>query len=109
MRALLWYLHRTRSIRGSEIGLFISSKRPHKRVAKSTLSSWLVDVIIKADAISDSTSPRAHSVRAISSSSAAAKGISISDIIVKTVNGHIVWCENSLVTIIGINPYYQLK
>ena len=81
VRALLWYVHRTRLIRGSEISLFISSKRPHKRVAKTTLANWLVDVIIKSKAVKDDQLPRAHSVRALSSSCAAAKGISVADIV----------------------------
>ena len=81
VRALLWYTHRTRLIRDTEIGLFISSKRPHKRVAKTTLAHWLVEVIVKSKAVTDDQLPRAHSVRALSTSSAAARGISIADII----------------------------
>ena len=77
----MWYTHRTRLIRGTEISLFISSKRPHKRVAKTTLANWLVEVIVKSKAVKDDQLPRAHSVRALSTSCAAARGIPIADIV----------------------------
>ena len=81
VRALLWYLNRTKNLRGNETGLFISSKKPHKRVAKSTLANWLVHVIVEAKAIKEDYVPRAHSVRALSTSSAAARGVGLADII----------------------------
>ena len=50
-------------------------------MAKTTLANWLVEVIVKSKAVEDDQLPRTHSVRALSTSCAAAKGIPIADIV----------------------------
>jgi hypothetical protein len=81
VRALRWYINRTRTVRGNIQQLFITSVKPYKPAAKSTLAGWLVHVISNSGAIQDSGTPRAHSVRAYATSWAFAKGLPIGDII----------------------------
>jgi hypothetical protein len=81
VRALKWYLNKTQIIRGKIEQLFITNVKPIRPAAKSTLAGWLVDVISKSGALQDPGKPRAHSVRAYSTSWAFAKGLSISDIV----------------------------
>ena len=81
VRALKWYINRTKTIRGNMEQLFITNVKPHRPAAKSTLAGWLVDVIRNSGSVQDAGIPRAHSVRAYSASWAFAKGLSISDII----------------------------
>lgn len=81
VRALRWYLEKTSNIRGNETRLFISSKKPYKAVARSTLSGWLVNAIQSANAMENIEKPRGHSVRAYSATWAYAKGISINEIL----------------------------
>jgi hypothetical protein len=81
VRALKWYLDKTQTARANIEQLFITNVKPYRPAAKSTLAGWLVDVIKNSGALQDSGTPRAHSVRAYSTSWAFAKGLSISDII----------------------------
>jgi hypothetical protein len=81
VRALKWYLNRTQTIRGIIEQLFITNVKPYRPAAKPTLAGWLVDVISSSGAVQDPGKPRAHSVRAYSTSWAFAKGLSISDIV----------------------------
>lgn len=83
VRALKWYLDKTKNVRSDDVNqLFISSKRPYRAVAKSTIAGWLVEVISRSGGLEYSGAPaNAHSVRALSSSWAFAKGLSIKEII----------------------------
>jgi len=81
VRAISWYLQRTQTIRDKCQQLFITTKKPFRPAAKSTLAGWLVDVIMRTEALDDIGTPKAHSVRAFSSSWAFAKGLSIQDLI----------------------------
>ena len=81
VRALRWYLDRTKTVRGQIQQLFVTTKSPYKAAAKSTLAGWIVDAIAKSGAVSSpSSAPRAHSVRAYSASWAFAKGLSVKEI-----------------------------
>ena len=44
VRALKWYVDRTKSLRASS-SLFVATIAPHKEVATSTLARWLVECI----------------------------------------------------------------
>ena len=44
VRALKWYVDRTKSKRASS-SLFVATIAPHKEVATSTLAGWLVECI----------------------------------------------------------------
>ena len=81
VRSLRWYLDRTKTIRGQVQQLFVTSQKPYRAAAKSTLAGWIVDTIVRSGAVSSSSSaPRAHSVRAYSASWAFAKGLSVKEI-----------------------------
>ena len=80
VRALKWYVDKTQIMRGDIEQLFITSRKPYHAVARATISGWLVDVIKSAKAVLEVGNPKAHSVRAYSTSWAHAKGISVSDI-----------------------------
>ena len=81
VRAIHWYIDKTRTVRGDFQQFFITSKKPYRPAAKSTIAGWLVDVIVHSDAVIGTGIPRAHSSRSMSSSWAFAKGISIQEII----------------------------
>ena len=80
VRALKWYVDRTKSIRASS-SLFVATIAPHKGVATSTLSRWLVECIEMAgtEAIL-SVRVRAHDTRSVSSSWALFNGASLKEI-----------------------------
>ena len=68
VRALKWYLSRTRSLRTSEAHLFITTSPPHGPASRDTISRWLLSAI-RADAnVSPSTLVRAHEVCVASTS-----------------------------------------
>ena len=77
VRVLKWYVDRTISIRASS-SLFVATIAPHKGVATSTLSRWLVECIEMAgtDAIL-ADRVRAHDTRSVSSSWALFNGASL--------------------------------
>lgn len=72
------YLRRTQSTRNSQF-LFVSLNKPHHRVTVDTLSRW-VKIILKESGI-DLQLYGSHSVRSASTSSAAAQGVPINDIL----------------------------
>lgn len=83
VRALKWYLKRTKGLRQTQ-QLFITSAPPHGPAAKDTVSRWIASVIRSAhkkhhDRLTGSR-VRAHDVRAHTSSWAFYKGSSIDDI-----------------------------
>ena len=80
VRALKWYVDRTKSIRASS-SLFVASIAPHKEVATSTLARWLVECIKMAGTEAFLTDRvRAHDTRAVSSSWALFNGASLKEI-----------------------------
>ena len=81
VRALRWYLDKTQTVRGDAQQLFVTTQKPYRAAAKSTLAGWIVDAIASSGAVSSSAAaPRAHSVRAYSASWAFAKGLSVREI-----------------------------
>ena len=80
VRAVDCYLDKTANIRKGNDQLFLTHKDPHKPAAKQTLARWLVSVIVGAKAVTGSDRPSAHSTRAIASSWAFQRGISVSEI-----------------------------
>lgn len=67
-RHLQMYLDKTRVIRGTEDYLFVSYRKPHLRVHKSTISRW-IRFILQSSGI-DTSVFKAHSTRAASASKA---------------------------------------
>ena len=79
VRALIWYLDRTKSKRSST-SLFVSSIAPFKAISKASISRWLVECISMAgpDALVSGRF-RAHDTRSVSSSWALFNGASLKD------------------------------
>jgi site-specific recombinase XerD len=75
------YLKATENFRSTEESsrLFLSFQRPHRPVAKATITRWMCDVLYAAGI--DSTIFKAHSTRAASTSAAAKKHLPLDDII----------------------------
>ena len=78
VRALKWYLEKTKPIRTSD-ALFILPKSPYNRASKDTLSRWLVNLITPH--VTDGQGAHAHQLRAQSSSTAWFRGVHLDDII----------------------------
>jgi integrase len=81
VRALKWYIDKTKIVRGDIEQLFITNMKPYRPAAKSTLAGWLVNVINSTKALLELGKPKAHSVRAMSSSWAFNRGLSVKEII----------------------------
>lgn len=81
LSALREYLSRTDKLRSSsnKSKLFISTRKPHKKVTTGTLARWMKS-ILKAAGI-DTEIYTAHSFRGASTSTALAQGVSLQDII----------------------------
>ena len=76
VRALKWYLHRTKGIRASD-RLFVLPRRPHSAASRDTISRWLSEVISPHAA----ERVRAHEVRGQAASRALFAGVPIEDIL----------------------------
>ena len=80
VRALKWYLDKTKSKRSSS-SLFVTSVQLHRAASIGTILRWIVECIRSADAnalFSDSV--RAHDTRSVSTSWALFKGASLKEI-----------------------------
>ena len=77
VRALKWYLHRTKDIRASQ-RLFVLPRNPFTAASKDTISRWIVSLIAKHAKPGESI--RAHDVRAHASSTAWFRGVPLLDI-----------------------------
>ena len=86
MRALRYYLDRTKDLRGSWPLLFISFKKGHTSVIRpATLSSWLKQTILlcykQADQQAlDLVQVKAHDIRAFAASKAFYGGVSVDQV-----------------------------
>ena len=86
VRALRYYLDRTKDLRGSRSLLFISSKKGHTSdIRPATLSSWLKQTILlcykQADQQAlDLVQVKAHDIRAFAASKAFYGGVSVDQI-----------------------------
>ena len=81
VRALKWYLHRTKDIRTSD-NLFVSINSPHGAVSPDTISRWIVQAI-KAGGMPTilTQKVRAHDTRGMASSWALFQGVPLADIL----------------------------
>ena len=85
VRALLYYVDRTKHVREDTFQMFISyaNKSLGRPVCKNTIAKWIVSTIESAYRHFDRCVPqgiRAHSTRKVSTSLAALSGISIADV-----------------------------
>ena len=86
VRALRWYLHKSKDLRTNQRRVFISFSKVGKEIAQATLSRW----IVKAISISlkengnlpcNRATPRAHEVRAVATSLALLRSVSMENIL----------------------------
>ncbi len=80
VRALRKYLQRTSNLRGDNDQLFLTYVEPHRPAAIRTVARWLVAVLVDSKAVDASSHPRAHSTRAVASSWAFHRGVSVAGI-----------------------------
>ena len=84
VRALKWYIARTKPLRGSESQLFITSTRPHRAASRDTISRWIVQAIQSGTpgSPSDRTGQgvHAHDTRAVTTSWALLRGVPVEEI-----------------------------
>ena len=73
------YLKRTKPLRGSETKLFISFVKPHKRVSRETISSWIRTTMEKAGI--DITTFKLHSTRMAATTRAKAASVPVHEIL----------------------------
>lgn len=78
VRALKWYVEKTKSIRTSE-RLFIIPRAPFTPASKDTLSKWIVKLILPH--VNREDSVRAHDIRAHASSRAWFAGVPLEEIL----------------------------
>ena len=81
VRALRYYLRRSKSLRGPTEQLFIITKRPYSKASKNTLARWICDLIRDAGAVQGGGRVTAHSTRSIATSVAFHRGINVSAIL----------------------------
>ncbi|XP_030834672.1 uncharacterized protein LOC115921380 [Strongylocentrotus purpuratus] len=81
VRALKWYLHKTKPFSKLD-QLFLVSREPHSAASRDTISRWLVLAIKAAgpEALTPGRTPRAHDTRSVSTSWALFNGVSVRDI-----------------------------
>ena len=80
VRALRYYLDRTKDLRGSRSLLFISFKKGHTSdIRPATLSSWLKQTILLCYKQADQQ-VKAHDIRAFAASKAFYSGVSVDQI-----------------------------
>lgn len=77
VRTVREYLARTKDIRQQTSSFFITFGKPHHAASSQTISRWIVSLICS---VCESPQTTGHSTRAVSSSWASAKGISLSEI-----------------------------
>ena len=73
------YLTRTQTLRGSGSQLFISYRKPFKKVSRDTVSRWVRSVL--TDSGIDTSRFKPHSTRAASASAASNASVSLDDIL----------------------------
>ena len=78
VRALKWYVERTRAFRTSD-RLFILPRRPHSPASKDIISSWIVDLI--RPHLQQDERARAHDIRGHATSRAWFRGVPLEGII----------------------------
>ena len=84
VRALKWYIARTKPLRGVTTQLLITTTQPYSGASRDTVSRWIVRTIKTSlpDWPGDSrVTARAHDTRGLTTSWAFFKGVPLSDII----------------------------
>ena len=81
VRAVKWYLDRTKDLRRGD-QFFVISREPYSAASKDTISRWIVEAIRAAGpgALVPGMAPRAHDTRGISTSWALFQGVPLVEI-----------------------------
>ncbi|XP_062579177.1 uncharacterized protein LOC134241105 [Saccostrea cucullata] len=79
VKTLQEYLGRTKSLRGEEIQLFVSTMTPHQKISKQTISNWIRTVLENSGI--DVKMFKAHSTRTASMSAAKSANVPITTIL----------------------------
>lgn len=82
------YIKRTQNLRGNQNQLFISFTKPHKVVARDTISRWTKLVLVNSGV--DTNTFKSHSTRAASASKARQK-----DVPLDVILSHVGWSTSS--------------
>ena len=87
VRALSWYIHRTKAFRTStQTALFLTHRAPHKRASASTISRWIVEAISANPlSLTGPGTPRAHDVRGVATSWALFQSVPLDEILKSAV------------------------
>ena len=82
VRALKWYVDKTKGIRNDHDQLFLISRHPFSPASRETTSRWIVEAIRSAgpEALLSGETPKAHDTRGISTSWALFQGVPWEDI-----------------------------
>ncbi|XP_033634203.1 uncharacterized protein LOC117295606 [Asterias rubens] len=82
VRALKWYLNRTKSLRTDHKKLFVTTTPPFRPASQCTISRWIVTAIrsVPGGWPATENTVRAHDVRGVSASWAFFKGVPLADI-----------------------------
>ena len=82
VRALKWYLDKTRVFRKDD-QLFLISRHPFSPASRETVSRWIVEAIQAAgsEALLSENPPKAHDTRSVSTSWALFQGVPLEDIL----------------------------
>jgi hypothetical protein len=67
VRALIWHLKRAKSAREVTEQLLITTQKPFKAAARSTLARWLIEVIQSSRAVHGDAHPTPHSIGHVAS------------------------------------------
>ncbi|XP_072165932.1 uncharacterized protein [Diadema setosum] len=81
VKALKWYLDRTKSLRKDD-QLFIITREPYTAASRDSISRWIVEAIQASgtEALLPGANPRAHDTRGISTSWALFQGVPLAEI-----------------------------
>lgn len=75
------YLNRTKTLRGQETALFITTKKPFRKASKDTMSRWVRQVMLQAGI--DTSIFKPHSIRGASASAAKRGGATTKEVMDK--------------------------
>jgi hypothetical protein len=80
-RHIIQYIDRTRILRESDQSLFVNINIPHKSASTVTLSAWLRYILTNAVKNCTDGPCTAHSIRAVATSTAYARGVALSTVL----------------------------
>ena len=68
VRALKYYIDKTKSVRGEHDQLFLTHAYPHRPATKSTIARWIIQMISESGGNVNDDHVTAHSTRAMAAS-----------------------------------------